>query len=112
MTSSEPRKNEINNRKENEDSNVLYKVENLREEKLDNATHKKDLSLYFRDKFLELIPSYQPLFNMILNHKTQHENEEDMEEFMHAIAERFEQVLFAYDIMNCILITGRADPCV
>jgi hypothetical protein len=110
MTSSEPRKNGLKNRKENDDTNVLYKVENFHEEKLGNATHKKDLFLYWREKFLELIPSYQPLFGMILHHKTQHENEDDMEEFMHAIAERFEQVLFAYDIINRILSTGRADP--
>jgi hypothetical protein len=92
------------------DTNVLYKVKKFYETKSGNANYERELFMYQAQKLRELIPAYEPLLGMILDKETQHENEEGMEEFMHAIADRFNQLLFAYDMISGILGTGETDP--
>jgi hypothetical protein len=92
------------------DTNVLYKVKKFYRTKSGNVNYGQELFIYQAQKLRELIPAYKPLLAMILHKETQHENEEDMEEFMHAIADRFNQLLFAYDIISDILGTGETDP--
>lgn len=92
-----------------EDHNYLYKVRRYFEDRNGNAVYQRDLLLYYIEKFKKIIPSYEPLWRIIEHNTTQHRNEEAMREYMHAIAERSKQLLFAFDTITDILGTGKTD---
>jgi hypothetical protein len=99
-----------NNKYARTDTNVLYKVKRTYETKVDNFTYGQDFFLHNAQVFRELLPAYEPILSMLLYHVTEHENEEELNEYMVAIEERFHQLFFAHKIIGEIISTGKTDP--
>jgi hypothetical protein len=99
-----------NNKYAQTDTNVLYKVKRTYETKVGNITHGQDFFLLKAQILRELLPAYEPILSMLLYHVTKHENEEELNEYMIAIAERFDQLFFAHKIISEIISTGETDP--
>lgn len=96
-------------RNEYEDHNYIYKIKKDFEDRNGKAVYQRNLGLYYIEKFKKMIPSYEPLWRIIEYNVTQHQSEEAMREYMHAIAERSKQILFAFDTIVDILGTGKTD---
>jgi hypothetical protein len=92
------------------DANVLYKVKRTYETKVGNFTYGQDFFLLKAQILRELLPAYEPILSMLLYHVTKHDNEEELDEYMVAIADRFDQLLFAHKIISEIISTGETDP--
>lgn len=92
------------------DTNVLYKVKRTYETKVVNFTYGQDFFLLKSQILRELLPAYEPTLSMLLHHVTKHDNEEELDEYMVAIAERLNQLLFAHKIISEIISTGETDP--
>ncbi len=92
------------------DTNVLYSVKRTYQTKVGDISYGEDFFLHKARIFRELLPAYEPLLSLLLYRVTEHDNEDELKEYMAAIEERFHQLFFAHKIISEIISTGRADP--
>jgi hypothetical protein len=92
------------------DTNVLYTVKRTYQTKVGDINYGEDFFLHNARILRELLPAYEPLLSMLLYHVTEHENEEELQEYMFAIADRFDQLFFAHKIISEIISSGETDP--
>ena len=89
------------------DKNVIYKVKKWYEIRLSEiGTLKTTLEAFYRRKSMELVPSFETIWEAFVKEEIQHEKMKEITEYLHGANERFKQILFAFDRIKDVLALG------